>query len=50
MSRRNGDRSRFNRLRKQKLHRRTVSSAIAGAPGSESTPAAAPKPAAKAKK
>jgi hypothetical protein len=49
MSRRNGDRSRFNRLRKQKLHRRTVSAAIA-APGSESTPAAAPKTAAKAKK
>jgi hypothetical protein len=50
MSRRNGDRSRFNRLRKQKLHRRTVSSAIASAPGSESTRAAALKSAAKAKK
>lgn len=50
MSRRNGDRSRFNRLRKQKIHRRTVSTAVASAPGPESTLAAAPKPAAKAKK
>jgi len=28
MSRRNGDRSRFNRLRKQKIQRRTVSAAL----------------------
>ena len=47
MSRRNGDRSRFNRLRKQKIHRRTVSAAIAGAPAAASTPA---KSAAKTKK
>jgi hypothetical protein len=55
MSRRNGDRSRFNRLRKQKLHRRTVSSAIVS--GSETASpkaavavAAAPKAAKKTKK
>jgi hypothetical protein len=55
MSRRNGDRSRFNRLRKQKLHRRTVSSAIVGgsekgAPKASTAVAAAPKAAKKAKK
>jgi hypothetical protein len=54
MSRRNGDRSRFNRLRKQKLHRRTVSAAIAGVDEKASPKAAvataAPKAATKAKK
>lgn len=51
MSRRNGDRSRFNRLRKQKIHRRTVSSAIVS--GSETAAVAviaAPKAAKKTKK
>jgi hypothetical protein len=46
MSRRNGDRSRFNRLRKQKIHKRTVSAAIVSGSGTgsvETAIAATPK-------
>ena len=43
MSRRNGDRSRFNRLRKQKIQRRAVSASLVSA-------TAAPEPAKKASK
>lgn len=55
MSRRNGDRSRFNRLRKQKIHRRTVSSAIVSgsetsSPKAEAAVAAAAKAVKKTKK